>query len=66
MKRPEEVFIQRSDGEKVPCELAYKGEDDELIGQWEVCTRLRHGDRLMVKGLGRNYVICYPEQLADA
>lgn len=62
--RPKEVFIQRQDGEKVPCELAFKGIDDELIGQWEVCTRLRAGDRLMIRGLGRNTVIAYPEQIA--
>jgi hypothetical protein len=59
--RPQEVIIHRNTGEVVPCELAYKGVDEELVGQWEVSTRLRHGDRLMVRGLGRNVVIAYPE-----
>lgn len=60
--RPREVVISRSTGELVQCEVAYKGQDDLLIGQWEVSTRLRVGDVLWVRGLGRNHVIAYMEE----
>ena len=55
--RPREVFIRREPDTIIHCELAYKGMDEKWIGTWEVCTPLRDGDRLFVRGLGRNYVV---------
>ena len=60
--RPREVTIHRASGEVVPCELAFKGQDELMIGQWEVSTRMRSGDYLWIRGLGRNYVIAYMEE----
>ena len=47
MSRPEDVFIVRPNGNKIPCELAPYGESDG-IEYWSVATEMDVGDQIHI------------------
>jgi hypothetical protein len=45
--RPQNVRVQRRNGDVIPCELA-PAEPDGGYDMWEICTQLHSGDQLLI------------------